>query len=242
MRTIIGLEYICGLYNKKYTNVAEKLAISRQVVNIWIKGTKPIAKKHLPKLSKMFNLPEEYFQRQITELDKLDIQKIKLHNEKTEYEYEDTITDSDTGEEHIINRTHIEESDIFNDAYIDYERRIIKITDKINELIHDRFNDEYDDAGQFPYDALIEASSILNLYEKLTKVIKHGGIFNNVLNDVLDGIINYQHDFMGKSKHENRFTKKVTKLVEQEQNRQIEEIKDSIKIENIDDLMNLFEE
>ncbi|NRT34115.1 transcriptional regulator with XRE-family HTH domain [Clostridium beijerinckii] len=225
VRTIIGLEYICGLYNKKYTNVAEELGVSRQVVSVWIKGTKPIAKKHLPKLSKMFNLPEEYFQRQITELDKLDIQKIKLHNEKTEFEYEDTITDPDTGEEITITRTYIEEADMFNDAYIDYEKNIINLTNRIKELIHDRFNDEYDDTCGLPYNALSEASNILNLYEKLTKIIKHGGIFNNIINDVFDGMLNYQHDFMGRSKNQNRFTKKVTKLIEQEQDRQIEEAK-----------------
>jgi len=78
---MIGLEYVCGLYNKKYTNVAQELGISRQVVNIWIKGIKPIAKKHLPKLANMFNLSEEYFQKELTEIDKLKIQKIKLINE-----------------------------------------------------------------------------------------------------------------------------------------------------------------
>ena len=238
MRTIIGLEYICGLYNKKYTNIGEELGVSRQVVSVWIKGTKPIAKKHLPKLSKMFNLPEEYFQRQVTELEKLDIQKIKLHNETTEFEYEDTITDPDTGEEVIITRTYIDESDIFNDSYINYEQDIIKLTNKIKDLIQDRFNKEYDnDTSRLPYSALSEASDILNLYEKLTKIIKHGGIFNNILNDVLDGMINYQHDFMGKPKHENRFTKKVTKVVEQEQNRQIEEAKLWIADEEIEDLL-----
>jgi len=231
------LEYICGLYNKKYTNIADELGITRQVVNVWINGKKNIAKKHLPKLSKMFDLPEEYFQRQLTELEKLDIQKIKLYNERTEYEHEDTFTDPDTGEEIIITDTRIDEMDMFNDSYINYQKDIIKLTNKIKEVINMKFDDEAMESNQFPYSALSEASNILNLYEKITKIIKHGGIFNNILNDVLDGMINYQHDFMGKPKRENKVTKKVAKLIEEEQNKQIEEAKLWMADDEIDDLL-----
>lgn len=234
---MIALEYICKLYNKQFKDVAEELGISKQVVNGWIKGRYNISKKHLPKLSKMFDLPEQYFQKEISELDKLEIQQMKLHNETTEFEYEDIITDPDTGEEITITRTYIDESDIFNDSYINYEKDIINLTNKIKQVVNKKFDDEAMESNQFPYSALSEASDILNLYEKLTKIIKHGGIFNNILNDVLDGMINYQHDFMGKPKHENRFTKKLTKIVEQEQNRQIEEAKLWMADDEIDDLL-----
>ncbi len=235
---MIGLEYIVNLYNKQFKDVAEELGISKQVINGWIKGRYNISKKHLPKLSKMFSLSEEYFQRELSELEKIDIQKIKLHNERTEYHHEDTFTDPDTGEEFIITDTRIDEVDMFNDAYLDYEKNIIKLTEKIKDIIHSKFYDESNnDDSTLPYNALSEASDILNLYEKLTKIIKHGGIFNNILNDVLDGMINYQHDFMGRPKHENRFTKKVSKIVEQEQNRQIEEAKLWIADDEVDDLL-----
>jgi len=234
---MMGLEYIVNLYNKQFKDVAEELGISKQVINGWIKGRYNISKKHLPKLSKMFNLPEQYFQRQLSELEKLDIQKIKIYNERTEYEHEDTFTDPDTGEEIIITDTRIDESDMFNDSYINYKKDIIKLTNEIKEVINNKFNDDAVESNQLPYSALAEASGILNLYEKFTKIIKHGGIFENILNDVLNGMINYQHHFIGKPKNENRFTKKVTKLIDQEQNGQIEEAKLWIADDETDDLL-----
>ncbi|MBY6838736.1 helix-turn-helix domain-containing protein [Clostridium botulinum] len=79
---MIGLEYICNLYNKSYNSVAEELGISRQSINGWVKGLRPIPKKHLPKLSNIFDgVYKEYFQKELTEIDKINIQKTKVFNE-----------------------------------------------------------------------------------------------------------------------------------------------------------------
>ena len=79
---MIGFEYICNLYNVKYINIARELGISRQTVNAWTSGRRPVAKKYIPILSKRFDdMPEEYFQKEINDLDKLYIQQKKLNNE-----------------------------------------------------------------------------------------------------------------------------------------------------------------
>ncbi|WP_061312565.1 transcriptional regulator [Clostridium botulinum] len=75
---MIGLEYICELYSKSYNSVAEELGISRQSVNGWLKRTRPIPKKYLPKLSNMFELPEEYFYKELTEEEKKNVEKEKI--------------------------------------------------------------------------------------------------------------------------------------------------------------------
>ena len=75
---MIGLEYILSLYNMQHVELAEKLGIRKQNINMWIKGKQNIPKKYLPVLKDLFGLSEEYFIRELNEIDKLEIQKEKL--------------------------------------------------------------------------------------------------------------------------------------------------------------------
>mgnify|MGYP000906027719 CR=1 FL=1 len=83
---MIGFEYICNLFNKKYINIAKELGITRQTINSWTSGKRKIPKKYIPILSEKFNVPQEYFQKRLNDLDKIKIQKIKLDNDIKEYE------------------------------------------------------------------------------------------------------------------------------------------------------------
>lgn len=78
---MIGLEYILKLFEIPQQESAEELGVSKQVVNGWIKGRYNISKKHLPKLVEMFNIPEDYFQKELNDICKLKIQKIKILSE-----------------------------------------------------------------------------------------------------------------------------------------------------------------
>jgi len=78
---MIGFEYICNLFNKKYINIAIELCIAKQTINSWTSGKRKIPKKYIPILSEKFNIPKEYFQKEINDLDKIKIQKIKLDND-----------------------------------------------------------------------------------------------------------------------------------------------------------------
>ena len=75
---MIGLEYILNLYNLQHVELAERLGIRKQNINLWIKGRQNIPKKYLPVLEEIFNLDKEYFSKEINEIDKLEIQKEKL--------------------------------------------------------------------------------------------------------------------------------------------------------------------
>ena len=75
---MIGLEYILNLYNMQHVELAEKLGIRKQNINMWIKGKQNIPKKYLPILEEIFGLNREYFARKLDEIDKLEIQKEKL--------------------------------------------------------------------------------------------------------------------------------------------------------------------
>lgn len=75
---MIGLEYILGLYNMQHTELAEKLGIKKQNINMWIKGKQNIPKKYLPILEEFFGLNRECFIKELNEIDQLEIQKEKL--------------------------------------------------------------------------------------------------------------------------------------------------------------------
>jgi len=73
-----GLEYILNLYQMQHLDLAEKLGIKKQNINMWIKGKQNIPKKYLPVLQEMFGIDAIYFSKILTDVDKLEIQKEKL--------------------------------------------------------------------------------------------------------------------------------------------------------------------
>lgn len=84
---INGLAYIRQLYNLSLHEFAEKVGVSNQLVSMWERGIKPIAEKRVAQMSEIFIIPTEYFQKELTEADKLEIQSIKLKNDSIANEY-----------------------------------------------------------------------------------------------------------------------------------------------------------
>jgi transcriptional regulator with XRE-family HTH domain len=68
---MIGLEYVLMISGTQHTKLANQLNMSRQNVNLWIKGKQLVSKKHLDVLSEMFKVPQLYFNKEITKEDKL---------------------------------------------------------------------------------------------------------------------------------------------------------------------------
>lgn len=77
-KCLIGLEYILGLYNMQHVELADSLEIRKQNINMWIKKKQKIPKKYMPILKDIFGIDEEYFIKELNEIDKLEIQKEKL--------------------------------------------------------------------------------------------------------------------------------------------------------------------
>ncbi len=75
---MIGLEYILSLYNIQHVELAEKLGIKKQNINMWVKRKQNIPKKYLPVLEELFGVASDYFSRELSEIEKLEIQKEKL--------------------------------------------------------------------------------------------------------------------------------------------------------------------
>lgn len=62
----------------QYIKLAEMLGINKQNITMWVKGKQKVPKKYLPTLEEIFNIDKEYFSKELTEIDKLEIQKEKL--------------------------------------------------------------------------------------------------------------------------------------------------------------------
>lgn len=75
---MIGLEYIIKMNNATFKSVGDLLNIRKQNAQLWCSYDRKIPKKYLPILSEEFKIPIEYFQKELTEIDKLKLQKIKL--------------------------------------------------------------------------------------------------------------------------------------------------------------------
>lgn len=140
---MIGLEYICNLYNIQYKEIAEMLGISKQTINSWVTGRRKIPRKYLPSISKKFDISEEYFQKEINDVDKLIIQKLKLENELkpsvVDYELQFMVGENaDLIEKPIYDKVEINDiefdikktkilydlKNIINNAHNDYELQI----------------------------------------------------------------------------------------------------------------------
>ncbi|MEJ3717222.1 MULTISPECIES: helix-turn-helix transcriptional regulator [Paenibacillus] len=71
---MIGLEHIVKVYNGTYKKLAEKLGISSPTIMGWLSKKRPIPKSKLEALSKMFGIDEEYFHKELNEVEKVQIE------------------------------------------------------------------------------------------------------------------------------------------------------------------------
>ena len=67
-----------ALYDIQHIDLANYLGIKKQNINLWIKGKQKIPKKYIPILEEYFGIDKDYFNKNIDEIDKLEIQKEKL--------------------------------------------------------------------------------------------------------------------------------------------------------------------
>ena len=67
---MIGLEYITKEFRIGYRELARQLGISNQTVQDWVKKRRNIPVKRLEQLSLIFNLPTDYFQKELSSIEK----------------------------------------------------------------------------------------------------------------------------------------------------------------------------
>jgi transcriptional regulator with XRE-family HTH domain len=61
---MIGLQYIADTFHMEYKTIAEKIGVSKQTFQDWIKDKRKIPQQRLEQLSNLFGIKEtELFQR-----------------------------------------------------------------------------------------------------------------------------------------------------------------------------------
>lgn len=77
MQHMICLEYILDLYHMSQTELADALGIKKQNLTLWLKGKQDVSKKHLPAMEEIFGIPQEYFQKELTDGLAMEIQYLQ---------------------------------------------------------------------------------------------------------------------------------------------------------------------
>lgn len=166
---MIGLEYILSLYNMQHIELSDKLGIKKQNINLWIKGKQKIPKKYLPVLEELFNIKQEYFNKELTEIEKLEIQKEKLKrdlNPIIKDSYEKFIIGEDEGFKEIPIYDKKEINKIENDI------EIAKIVTKLKSSMDVVDNNPYIDTYKL-FAELMEKSQHEPLVHKTIEALAH---------------------------------------------------------------------
>ncbi|WP_077701937.1 helix-turn-helix domain-containing protein [Virgibacillus dokdonensis] len=141
---MIGLEYILDLYGMQHIELAEKLGIKKQNINLWIKGKQNISKKHLPTLETIFGIEARYFSKELSELEKLEIQKEKLKRDLQPVimKHEEQFL---IGEENDLIEVPVYDREEINQIEHDIERAklIEKFRNMINKTEHQPYLDTF---------------------------------------------------------------------------------------------------
>lgn len=77
---MLGIEYIRKSFNIPLADLAQKVGVSRQFIALWENGQKKIPAQRAQQLSEIFGIPHEWFQKELSTLDKIKIEKIKEEN------------------------------------------------------------------------------------------------------------------------------------------------------------------
>lgn len=165
---MIGLEYIAKEFKKEYKDIAKEIEISPQTIQDWLKERRKIPVKRLKQLAEYFSLPEEYFQKELTGIEKnnVKIEYLKLISE------EEYVFDEDGKETNMYHSAspYQEEINIMRRTN-ELSKQIYGVKKKINEVYANSLNGigNHDDDIVSPFhtqfsdmDAIQESLSILS--------------------------------------------------------------------------------
>lgn len=230
---MIGLEFICKLYNVQHKDLAEALGIKKQNINLWLRdNTRKIPKKYLPILSEYFNIPEQYFQKELTELDEYIIQNIKLSNTEIKHEYEDTIT-NEKGEHIKVTRTFNEGVDIDGLRLNDINMKKWYVKNDIDKAIEINMNKQ----SVYEFGDLISIGEyVIDLYKDFNELIINGDVRLDIIKDIINGMRDLKKDSNETEIKRSAYTKKITREVQREQ--QNREDKDRVLRQQEEDFNN----
>lgn len=179
---MIGLEYLLDINNMQSKQLAEMLGVGKATVSSWINKKRLISTKHYEKLKEIFKVPEEYFQKELTELDKLQLQRKKIDNDIFEYTYTDIIWDNETKKEIEVEQVGTNIPYEYMEM-LDLDIREKELFNNLNNLIAKRTNNSENE-----WDYIGRKSDILEIFETLVEIMDKEYIPDKRVKNVLDSI------------------------------------------------------
>ncbi|EOU1148998.1 helix-turn-helix transcriptional regulator [Clostridium perfringens] len=228
---MIGLKYLMDLHNIKSKQLAEMLGVGKATVSSWINKKRLISTKHYEKLKEIFKVPEEYFQREISELDKLKLQQIKLENDTFEYTYTDVIWDNETQQEIEVEQVGTNIPYEYMEM-LDLDIREKELFNNLNNLIAKRTNNSENE-----WDYIGRKADVLEIFETLIEIMDKEYIPDKRVKNVLDSIKIAKGNRLANS----LFVKKLSVVIKEQMMRdkktEEENIKAAKELLEIEDLL-----
>lgn len=218
----MSLEEVLKINEMSNSDLAKELDILRGNVHNWTKGKRKIPLKYIEKLCRIFDLPEEFFLRELSEEERVIVKKkyIERLMDKSSFEYEDTIINGN-GEEEVVTRAYVDGSterlwDEYNNEIIK-ARSTARVIDRVKKTIAESDNEKY-----------------MNTFIDL---LEHKNVSKVILNNLLTAIT-IAYDVKEES-GDNEFVMKLVgsiKDYEAERQKKKKEIEEMMKSANVEDL------
>ncbi|WP_404467239.1 helix-turn-helix domain-containing protein [Planococcus rifietoensis] len=137
---MIGLEYIVKEFHLGYKELSNKLGISPQTIQDWLKKRRSIPQKRLEQLASIFNLPTEFFQK---ELNSIEMQEVAIRYLKSISEnLEVPVTDDKENVVTYYNKSSNEDEIHFMEKSLEKKKKQRQIRSELHNLFEsDILND-----------------------------------------------------------------------------------------------------
>lgn len=200
------IEYILKLYEMTQQELADKLGIKQQNIDAWIKGKRKIPQKHLPILADIFNIPSEYFMKELEPRDKEKIQMMKLYQtdneEKLGYRIDKIIDSEDWG----VGEHEVEFEEEKKISLLRYNSEKEELLSNIYEILDLGIGN-----GNYTPSAYVFKISSreknLDTLELIVEIIRRGGtIEGQIIRDILRTFETYVTFGYQKNEHRNYVT------------------------------------
>lgn len=228
---MLGISYIRELFNLSMTDLAGQLGVSKQVISQYEGGKTRISDKRVKQISDMFKIPTKYIAKELTELDKLEMQKAKLNNGIEEYEFDEIILDEETEEERRLAKIELEGDELLNVYMKDLQIEEQKLFENIKKSLEQCFVRGQQcsvDSMNGRFGGVIIVSEVLSLCESFLKIIDNPNVYMYTLENILTAI-NIAYGNNDITTTTDKFVKKIVKAIkdyDEKNEKEWEKVKD----------------
>jgi transcriptional regulator with XRE-family HTH domain len=191
---MIGLEYIVKEFQMEFKKVAKSLGISPQTMQDWLKTRRKIPVKRVEQLSNIFNLPETFFQKELSFTEKGEVairylEKISNEEEIPVFTDEGDIT-------HYYKKATYEDEIQFLKETMEKKKKQNEIRKNFEELIKNETFLTFDESYSEDKEPLLSNSSNTETLNKVMNVMHDEKLSNDF--KVMVHLLNFNDDFGGK--------------------------------------------